>query len=460
MHRSDYRGTRPHHVQPVPSMPIHGANGRAHGKPGKRVKQGKATLAEVMQVKSRKKMFAIGLAVLLVIAVIAGLVGTYVYFRTTDSNLDLNPSNAAEALVAASPDDPFYVLCAADLDDPQTKKAETESMGYMLVRVDEPARQMTFITIPSKVRAKMSDGEVHPLTDAVNIGGDAELISALSNLIDVDISHFIYTNWSHLKDMVDVLGGVKLDVTEEVDDPRAGNIVISSGEQVLDGKRALVFLRSTNYADGFAKTAANRVDFTLSLLRSSLESSGLSFASIVGEASKYINTDLTTTDLLSLGEGLRPLDGMIIYECMLPTYESKDGESGGLVCNLYKSQWEALKELVEIGRDPKTLDSSVDSVDPSTVTVEVRNGTQMSGAAAKLGEILTQFGYKVTGVGNTDDGTIYPETLIVYTDPAYEGAAKAIVRDVGSGRIVNGGDFYSSSANVIAIIGADYMPAI
>ena len=94
----------------------------------------------------------------------------------------------------------------------------------------------------------------------------------------------------------------------------------------------------------------------------------------------------------------------------------------------------------------------------SNVTVEVRNGTSTAGAAAKLGEFLSGSGYEVIGVGNTDDGTIYPETLVVYTDQGSEGAAKAIVEDMGSGRVVNGGDFYSSQADVIAIIGLDWMP--
>ena len=104
------------------------------------------------------------------------------------------------------------------------------------------------------------------------------------------------------------------------------------------------------------------------------------------------------------------------------------------------------------------IDSVAEGVDEGQVTVEVRNGTNTAGAAAKLGEMLSAKGYEVIGVGNTDDATIYPETLVVYTNSEAEGAAKAVVSDMGSGRVVNGGDFYSSEADIIAIIGQDWMP--
>ena len=113
---------------------------------------------------------------------------------------------------------------------------------------------------------------------------------------------------------------------------------------------------------------------------------------------------------------------------------------------------------IEAGEDPNAIDSTAEGVDPDMVTVEVRNGTNTAGAAAKLGEMLAGYGYEILGVGNTDDGTIYPETLIVYTNGESEGAAKAIVAEMGSGRVVNGGDYYSSDADVIAIIGLDWMP--
>jgi len=78
--------------------------------------------------------------------------------------------------------------------------------------------------------------------------------------------------------------------------------------------------------------------------------------------------------------------------------------------------------------------------------------------AAGLAKTLEGEGYQVGPVGNTGDGIIYPETLIVYKDEAMRPAARAISGEMGGGRIINGGDFYSFSTDVLVIIGRDWMP--
>ena len=68
-------------------------------------------------------------------------------------------------------------------------------------------------------------------------------------------------------------------------------------------------------------------------------------------------------------------------------------------------------------------------------------------------------GYAVEGVGNVDDGTAYPETLVIYRGEENELAAKAVVSDLSAGRVVNGGDFYSFNTDVLVIIGQDWISA-
>ena len=115
-------------------------------------------------------------------------------------------------------------------------------------------------------------------------------------------------------------------------------------------------------------------------------------------------------------------------------------------------------ERLSVGQDPNIVDLSAEGINPKDVTVEIRNGANATGAAGRLGEKLSGLGYRIEKVGNTDDSTIYPETFVIYTDPSKEGSAKAVMRDMGGGRLINGGDFYTSSADVIAIIGLDWMP--
>lgn len=404
-----------------------------------------------IQRKARMRRIIVAVVAVFVVAAIAVGVGVATYFGTSDSRLSLSSSNASEALVAAEADAPFYVLCAAELDE--AKGASSDA--YLLVRVDEGARSLSFVAIPSNLNVKLSDGQTHPLREARATGGDAELIRSVASLADVSIAHFITTDEEGIAGMVERVGGVTMTIPEEVDDPRAGTLVLDAGEQTLDAEAALVLLRAKNYTTGLERTAANQIDFTRTLCQRALSTEGLDFAALVGEAGNYLHTDWSSSDLLALGNALRPLDQVTVYSCLLPGYES-DGDDPRYEYS--SSEWEPMRERFKAGEDPNQVESSGASVNPADVTVEVRNGAGATGAAARLGEMLTAAGYQVGEVGNVDDGTVYPETLVIYKGAENEGAAKAVVSAISGGRVVNGGDFYTFDANVLVIIGKDWMP--
>ncbi len=244
-------------------------------------------------------------------------------------------------------------------------------------------------------------------------------------------------------------------MTGEIDDPDAGTLVLKKGEQILDGKSALVFIRATNIQGGFSTCAHNRVSFTLALARAALESQGIGFATIVGEAAKYVETDYTAQNLLDLGEVFRPLESATVYQTVVP-YSVPAAGNDDPSYTVAANDWERMREVFVNGEDPSKIDDYLNQIDTQGTTVEIRNGAGINGAAARLGQTLEQFGYDVLGVGNTQEGIVYPETLIVYTDTSYADAAKVLMGELGVGRIVNGGDFYSSEAKIIVIIGADW----
>lgn len=420
----------------------------------KRVKRG--SYVEEKVKRRHRKLGSVTIAIIVIAVVVAAAVGAFVFFKSTDSRLSVADESVSEALVAAEKGAPYYVLCAADLGNQAFAASYPEDHAYMLVRVDEQGRMLTFVTIPSVLAMEFPDGEMRTLEEACDSQSDGDIIRAIAAFAGVGITDFIATDASEIFGMVELVGGVDVDVTQEIDDPRAGRIVIDAGAQSLDAERALTFIRATNLQGGFESTARNRVAFTKALLSRALDASGLGFANVVSDASSHIETNLTTAELLSAGETLRPFDEFAVLECVTPYTTTKSVRDDSLVNSLSKSEWAAMMEAVRTTGDPGTIGSNAVTVNESDVTVEVRNGTSINGAAASLANMLTQLGYQITGTGNTGDGITYPETLVVYTDKSYEDAAKAIVREVGIGRVVNGGDFYASDAGVIAIVGADW----
>lgn len=408
---------------------------------------------EEMQRRARRKRIAFFLVVFVLVVVVAAGAGVAAYFSSTDSKLSLGSSNAKDALVKPVAGEPYYMLLAADLGS--ASGSDASRSAYLLVRVDEGARTVSVADIPANLDVRLSDGKNHPLSDAVAAGGDAELINQVAEFASVDIAHYAKTDAKGLAGMVAAVGGITVTLPEEVDDPRAGIEVLSAGEQSLQGASTLVALRASNYVDGYDTTVKIRAAVLSALSSAALGTAGLDFASLVSDAGTYVNTDLTASQLMDLGDSFRPFDQAVVYACLPPGYESTGDEQ---LYEVYGTEWAAMLERFKAGEDPNVIESSEAGVNPADFTVEVRNGAGATGAASRMAEMLTSAGFVVEGVGNVDDATTYPETLVIYKDAANEGAAKVVVRAGNGGRVVNGGDFYTFETDVLVIIGQDWMP--
>ncbi len=418
-------------------------------------RRARRSYAEEIQAKGRRRKMIFFGAVALLVVVVAAVAGTAAFFAWSDSQLSLGDSNAKEALTAPEEGAPYYALLSADLAK-NTAAPSASDEAYLAVRIDEGARTLTFISLPPSVSVELSDGERHALRDATSVGGDAELLRAAGSLLGVQFAHFASTDAEGLASLVDLVGGVPVELSEEVDDPRAGIHVLAAGSQTLEGAQALTLLRAANYSDAMGMQAKMRALFTVNLAERATSGEGLSFPSVIADGAPFVSTDWTSGQLISLGDALSPLTEATVYAAVVPgrLTTSDDGEETYEVSD---EDLAAMMEAVNAGNSPESFEGNLANVDRSLVTVEVRNGSGIQGAAARCGELLTSAGYDVKSVGNVDDGTVYPETLVIYKDEAFEIAAKAIVSDLSAGRVVNGGDFYAFDINVLVIIGTDWI---
>lgn len=421
-------------------------------KRGKKKQAAGQSLAE----KQQRRHSRLGMAGLITIGavalVVAIAVGFFVFFHFSNAKIKLEPSNASEALVKADANKPYYVLCSAELGT-ATATGGIETDAYLLLRVDEQQRQLTMVAIPSNLDVWLIDGENHPLYDAHQVGGDAELVRAVGELAGVDIAHFVDTDAARMRSMVDAMGGVPLDVAAEVDDPRAGTVVIMAGDATLDGRQALVLLRAMNYSEPFEGAARNRMDFFLAFVTRALTANGIDFASLVGDIGDYVNTDYTSNELMDAADRMRPMDTVTVYECIVPGHTS--WSSGKYVYN--DEVWAAMCEALRAGEDPSLVTVHEQTVPSNGISVEVRNGSGSTGMATRMADILVADGFNVTKTGNSDDGTLYSETLVIHKDDATTTQAQTVQAAIDAGRVVEGGDFYNFEGDVLVIIGVDWM---
>ena len=302
---------------------------------------------------------------------VAAAVGVATFFGSLDAKLGLKDSDAASALVAPKADaKAFYTVVSADLDAPGSANATDGPDAIALVRVDEETRAVTVVSIPPTLQVSLKDGKKHPLREASTQEGDAALVSAVADFAGVNVAHYVKTDAESIVRLVDVLGGIEVNVAEEVDDPNAGDAYLRR-RQTLDGAQALTFLRASNFSNGLEVQAANQRELLTALSLRLLGEGRLSFLATLDNVGGSFQTDLSAAAALSVADALRGVDSSSVYGALVPGYETaRDGASSYAVSS---DAWKSMMELVAAGSEP-VVEQTAPQVDPGSFTITVRNG--------------------------------------------------------------------------------------
>ena len=416
---------------------------------------GRREFTQEVQRKALIRRIAVIVIALVVVLAVAVGVGVATFFGTLDSKMGLGDSDAKTALTAPKDGGVWYALLTADLGAATATLDEAGPDAFILARVDEGSHAATLVSIPANLQVTLKDGKVHPLREAA-AQGDASLISAVAGFAGVNIAHYVKADETGIAALVDALGGVEVNVEQEVDDPTAGATYIPAGTQTLDGAASVTFLRAKNFSNGIEDQAKNQRAFFASFAQRMIDEGGtLAFASFLDSMAGTFRTDLASKDVLSLAGALRGIDASSVQGAMVPGYETTRNEVKCFVSS--GSAWTSMMELVGAGQPPVSDDKAGVQVDRGSFKVEVRNGAGITGGASQVGELLTAEGFNVAGTGNADSAA-FPETLVIYDGAEHQAQAEEVAAALGSGRVIVGSGYYTYETDVLVIIGQDWKP--
>ncbi len=279
---------------------------------------------------------------------------------------------------------------------------------------------------------------------AYGLGGPTLLAQTVEQATGVRLDHFVEVDFSGFMDIVDAVGGVDVCTPEPIQDELSG-LDIPAGVSTLDGPMALSYVRA-RYFDPSADIGRmqRQQQFLGSMFRKATSMGVLLNPLRLGDTVDAILASLTADSDLDPGQVknlMRQLQGTTpdqVSFITVPILEQKTylpdgGEAvqwnprsstaifGGLTTPI--SVVEAIKEGM---RSIPTVD-----VPPAELTVEVLNGSGVSGAAASAAASFTEAEFSVAGVGN---GSPTTRTTIVY-DPEYAEGLATLTTALPSARV-------------------------
>ena len=254
----------------------------------------------------------------------------------------------------------FYVLIIGS--DAREGESVSRSDVIMLARVDTDAPSITLVSIPRDTMIYRGDGAIEKINAEYNYG-PGPTVRAVSELAGVDIAHYVEVNFDGMKDVVDALGGVTVNIPEDI---TAGNggISLSKGEQVLSGDEALAYARERYNATGgdFGRAQAQR-QIVEAIVREVLSSSPVEMPGLVTKLAQAITTDLSAA---------------------CPSYTlNQDGVS--YVATMY-AEWREMMQRVDAGLDPNDESAEI----PDAQRENERLGAATNAAGPKDYEDLAE----------------------------------------------------------------------
>jgi LCP family protein required for cell wall assembly len=369
------------------------------------------------------------------------------------------------------PSEPFYILLLGA--DTRVGETMARSDSLILARVDPVRKHIALISIPRDTKADIPGYKTQKINAAMQLGGPKLVIETVKQLTGLPITHYVQVNFWGFKDMVDAIGGVYVAVPERINDIKAANhdetaMLVEKGYQKLDGKHALTFVRSRDYAAGDYVRMKNQQAFIKALMKQTLQVKNVfSISSITQAMLRNVVTDMNLQQVLALVNDFKDMNPTAVESATMPSTPKYIDKVAYVILDE-----EGMREMIArlaagrplTGAATPTADPAGTTLPPGTtsdgtvkasaVSVAVRNGAGLKGVASAAQEKLLKAGFKVPETGNAQR-FVYPQTLIIYNDnlPAAEAVQQALA---GTGRVVKSRGMYMFKTDILVVVGKDW----
>lgn len=347
--------------------------------------------SERARQRRRGRMIKRGVLGGLLAVLLVGVVGVGAWFTRVVDNLGGNGliDGGIRAILSDSDvaREPFYVLLLGTDGRPGEEVYRSDSI--ILARIDPTEKSASLISIPRDTMV-VYNGETMKINATHAVNGPQGVVEAVNDLCfngEQKISHYAEINFEGMEDLIDAVGGIDLEATEEVDDPEHLDIKIEKGFQHMDGATALTYARCRyTYVDGDFTRMRHQRQVLSALAKKILND--LDPATIMGtveELSKVVITTLGVQDIVSVANAMRGMDvENDMYVANVPSYADETTNVNGVsYVFVYEDKLAEMMQRLDAGENPEG---------PQTM------GEDTSGAST-AGDIMTDSSLETDGEG-------------------------------------------------------------
>ncbi len=203
--------------------------------------------------KIRKLIILVEILVLIILSITAYGVHKYTLMDTTtldESKLDIYQSTGDYTNIA---------LFGLDSREGELDGG-VQSDCIMVASINNKTSEVNLVSVYRDTLLRQDDGSYEKANYAYNVSGPQEAIAMLNRNLDLDIEKYISVNFNALADVIDALGGVEIDLTEE--EVYWTNGYCTETSQVVGRETTTLEGAGVHNLDGIQATSYCRIRYT------------------------------------------------------------------------------------------------------------------------------------------------------------------------------------------------------
>jgi LCP family protein required for cell wall assembly len=296
-----------------------------------------------------------------------------------------------------------------------TEPARTDTI--LILTLDPRRHQASLLSVPRDLWVDIPGYGYGKLAIAYEVGGPRLATYTLQRDLGIPVQYYVALTFRGFSQLVDALGGVTIDVPQELQDPTYPCLTttaycpidIKPGTQHMDGAHALEFVRERH---AFAQQDLTRVrdqQAFLTALRHQVLSLGTLFRlpTLIPVVRQDLITDLPYNALPSLGLAYARVPASAVTHAYIDL-------ASGLVQNGWSADGQAILLPSTATGIPRLVGQVTHDPLPGQVNaaVTVWNGSGSAGLASEVGTALQGEGLSIAAVGDAPQ-TGRQQTIVV-----------------------------------------------
>jgi LCP family protein required for cell wall assembly len=176
----------------------------------------------------------------------------------------------------------------------------------LLVSIYTKENKISLLSFPRDLYVEIPGLEEERINTAMGYGGFPLLASTFEHNFAVHIDHYIMTNFSGFKNIVDTLGGIEIEASQNTADrcdlsyAHGSWCSVGPGTETLDGELALWYVRSRYTSNDFDRTRRAQ-EVLIGLFKKLMSYDAVSNApEIYNEFIDAVETDMSLSDFLAI----------------------------------------------------------------------------------------------------------------------------------------------------------------